>query len=145
MRKFSFINFLSKSEHVCDICPKARQTRLTFPISVIHSTKPFELIHIDTWGPYKPPTYNGFRYFLTIVDDYSRGTWTFLLISNSNVFPTHKEFLAMIERQFHAQVKFISSDNALQLGTSIQKTAFLKSQGILHQTSCVGTPQQKVL
>lgn len=48
----------------------------------------------------------------------------------------------MIERQFHAQVKCIRSDNALQLGTSIQKTAFLKSQGILHQTSCVGTPQQ---
>nr|GEW72384.1 cysteine-rich RLK (receptor-like protein kinase) 8 [Tanacetum cinerariifolium] len=30
-------------------------------------------IHIDIWGPYKVPTHRKFRYFVTIVDDYSRG------------------------------------------------------------------------
>ena len=48
----------------------------------------------------------------------------------------------MIERQFGRKVKFIRSDNALKLGKGIQEGLYLISQGILQQTSCVGTPQQ---
>lgn len=51
-------------------------------------------------------------------------------------------FLAIVERQFHSKVKVIRSDNALELGGSTTTSIFLTSQGILHQTSCVGTPQQ---
>ena len=39
----------------------------------------FDLIHCDIWGPYNVPTHDGMRYFLTIVDDCSRFTWTYLL------------------------------------------------------------------
>ena len=35
----------------CDICPKAKQHRLHFQLSVISSCAPFELVHIDTWAP----------------------------------------------------------------------------------------------
>lgn len=101
-----------------------------------------ELIHIDTWGPYKTATYDGFKYFLTIVDDFSKGTWTYLLSTKSNIFSVLKSFLLMVERQFNTKVKVIRSDNALELGTSIMTSEFFKSQEILHQTSCVGTPQQ---
>lgn len=94
MKKLSFIHFASKSSFVCDVCPKARQTRLPFPVNKIHSLRVFDLIHIDTWDPYKFSTYNGYRYFLTIVDDYSKATWTFLLSSKSNAFPTLKNFFA---------------------------------------------------
>lgn len=52
------------------------QTKLLFPINIIKIKMIFELIHIDTWGPHKNTTYNGFKYFLTIVDDYSKATWT---------------------------------------------------------------------
>lgn len=64
----------------------ARQHKLPFPLSSSSSSHAFELIHIDTWGPYKISTHDGFRYFLTIVDDYSRGTWTYLLSTKSNAF-----------------------------------------------------------
>ena len=37
----------------------------------------FELVHVDIWGPYSTPSLNGSKYFLTIVDDYSRCTWVF--------------------------------------------------------------------
>lgn len=59
----------------CMICSKAKQQRLSFPTSVSVSNAQFELIHIDVWGPYKHATYDGFKYFLTIVDDYNRHTW----------------------------------------------------------------------
>jgi len=142
MKKFDFIKFAHNSDFVCDVCPKAKQTRLPFPLSHIHSKKIFDMIHVDTWGPYKSSTYDGFRYFLTVDDDYSRGTWTFLMASKSNVFPILKDFLVMVERQFQTQVKCIRSDNAMELGKGHQEAQFLKSQGIMHQTSCVATPQQ---
>ncbi|XP_070049496.1 uncharacterized protein [Nicotiana tomentosiformis] len=50
-------------------------------------------------------TYNGYKYFLTIVDDYSRVTWTFLLSTKSNAFGVLKNFLVMIERQFGVKGK----------------------------------------
>ena len=130
------------SKKQCLICSKARQHRLPFPHSQIHSTHIFELIHIDLWGPYRVQTYNGYRYFLTIVDDYSRTTWTHLLATKSNAIHLIKAFVEMASTQFQAKVKTIRSDNALELGLSKEMTTYFMSKGILHQTSCVGTPQQ---
>lgn len=111
----------------CSICPLARQHKLSFPTSEINSKQNFDLIHIDTWGPYQTPTYDGYEYFLTIVDDFSRGTWTFLLSTKSNAFTILKSFLAMIERQFNKKVKIIRSDNAWELGSSSEIFKFLSS------------------
>lgn len=44
---------------ICQICPLARQTRNSFPSSSSTTLKKFQLIHVDTWGPYKDMTYNG--------------------------------------------------------------------------------------
>ncbi|CAO2834341.1 unnamed protein product, partial [Amaranthus hypochondriacus] len=37
---------------ICTICPLARQSRLSFSHSEIRTQHPFELLHIDLWGPY---------------------------------------------------------------------------------------------
>ena len=71
--------------HKCAISPFSRQTRLSFPHSTSSSTCIFQLLHMDVWGPYRVETYDGMRYFLTIVDDYSRWTWTFLMRLKSDV------------------------------------------------------------
>ena len=34
----------------------------------------FSLIHVDVWGPYSVNTHDGYKFFLTIVDDASRST-----------------------------------------------------------------------
>ncbi|KAK9664005.1 hypothetical protein RND81_14G013000 [Saponaria officinalis] len=38
----------------CSTCVKARQHKLSFPVSQISSSFPFYMIHIDLWGPYIP-------------------------------------------------------------------------------------------
>ncbi|GKC26996.1 ribonuclease H-like domain-containing protein [Tanacetum coccineum] len=63
----------------CEICLKAKQTREPFPLSEHKSTALGELVHLDLWGPYKVVSKEGYRYFLTIVDDYSRAVWAYLL------------------------------------------------------------------
>lgn len=111
------VSSISNFTDPCVICPMARQSKLPFPSSSISTKSVFELIHVDTWGPYKSPTYDGFRYFLTIVNDFSRRTWTYLLSTKLNAFPILKFFLAMVERQFHTKVQIIRSDNAFELGS----------------------------
>ncbi|XP_071699281.1 uncharacterized protein [Rutidosis leptorrhynchoides] len=81
--------------------PLARMHRLSFPFSTIKSSSIFELIHVDLWGPYSRPTHNGFKYFLTIVDDFSRTTWTHLLATKSAAFSTLIAFVAYIENQLY--------------------------------------------
>jgi len=90
---------------ICEVCPKAKQHRLLFPTrkSVSHSA--FELIHVDTWGPYHTKTHIGHRYFLTIVDDYTRATWTHLMITKDEAMSLIKSFVVMAKTQFGAVVK----------------------------------------
>ncbi|KAK4394268.1 Retrovirus-related Pol polyprotein from transposon RE1 [Sesamum angolense] len=54
------------------VCPLAKQTRAPFPPSDTHAQHPFDLIHVDIWGPYKHATLSGAHCVLTIVDDHSK-------------------------------------------------------------------------
>ena len=66
----------------CEICFKSKQTRGVFSESINKASVPFELIHVDLWGPYRTKSSCGAVYFLTIVDDYSRAVWIHLLSRN---------------------------------------------------------------
>jgi hypothetical protein len=57
---------------VCEVCHRAKQTREPFPLSDHKSKKLGDLIHLDLWGPYRVTSREGYKYFLTVVDDYSR-------------------------------------------------------------------------
>lgn len=60
-------------------------------------------------------------------------------MKNKSETSTHvKSFIAMIEAHFDSKVKVIRSDN----GPEFKLHDFYASKGILHQTSCVATPQQ---
>ena len=58
--------------------------------------------------------------------------------SKSDVRPLFQFFYAMIVTQFSQHIKAIRTDNAKEF----VMTDFLSSHGIIHQTSCVYTPQQ---
>ena len=132
----------NRKDFVCNVCPKAKQHRLPFPHSQISTLSIFDLIHVDTWGPYHTKTPAGHRYFLTIVDDYSRGTWTHLMVTKDEAFFLIKRFVNMAKTQFDKTVKVIRSDNALELGRSHEALKFFAETGIRHETSCIHTPQQ---
>ncbi|GKE39007.1 retrovirus-related pol polyprotein from transposon TNT 1-94 [Tanacetum coccineum] len=93
------ISVFKSSHDNCLSCHMEKFTKLPYSISESHSTDVFELIHIDIWGPYKVPTNGKFRYFLTIVDDYSKGTWIYLLEKKSDSFEALKSFSQGIVHQ----------------------------------------------
>jgi Reverse transcriptase (RNA-dependent DNA polymerase)/gag-polypeptide of LTR copia-type/Integrase core domain/GAG-pre-integrase domain len=122
----------------CEICRMSKQTRPPYQLSTSKSQKCFELIHSDVWGPAPIDSHSGFKYFVTFIDDFSRTTWLYLLKSKGEVFSKFEEFIFFVENQFDAKVKIFRSDN----GTEFINNNFMKTKGILHQTTCIYTPQQ---
>jgi len=88
-------------------------------------------------GPYHTKTHAGHRYFLTIVDDYTRVIWAHLMVTKDEAMGLIKSFLAMAQTQFSATIKILKTDNALELSISHGALDFFALKGILHQTSCV--------
>ncbi|KAK2359287.1 hypothetical protein QL285_084673 [Trifolium repens] len=134
---FPSVKFKSSSLP-CDVCFYAKQKRLPFPHSQHISKSVFDIVHIDIWGPIATPSMLGYRYFLTVVDDKSRFTWIFLMKYKSETSNLIKSFVKMIQTQFNITIKCIRFDN----GNEFLLRDFYAETGILHQTSCVGTPQQ---
>ena len=137
----SYLNFPLNNCVNCDVCKLAKQTRLPFSLSTSQSKVPFELIHSDVWGPAPTKSYNDYRYFVIFIDDFSRATWLYLLKSKSEVFLCFQEFVSLIENQFNTKIKIFRSDNGTEFVNN-NFTHFFKNKGILHQTTCINTPEQ---
>lgn len=101
----------------------------------------------------------GLVFFLTIVDDYSRCTWVYLMKHKSETFTLLIHFFNHINRQFNTHISRLNSGSGdvflpqLQTIRSDNGSEFLSKQiqqwfhdnGIIHQRSCVATPQQNGL
>ncbi|XP_019150296.1 PREDICTED: uncharacterized protein LOC109147102 [Ipomoea nil] len=98
----------------------------------------FDLVHADVWGYYHVPTIYGHQYFLTLVDDHSRSTWVYLMRKKSEVRQIIQCFYELIKTQFGKVIICVRSDN----GKEFLMENFYQTRGIIHQTSCVYTPQQ---
>ena len=125
----------------CEICPLAKHTRLSFHYSSTRSTEMFTLLHLDVWGPYNTPTFDGNKFFLTIVDDFSRIVWVFLLKFKSDVLQTLRHFFKMVDTQFHTSIKGVRTDNGGEFINNALQDLFTEL-GIIHYKTCAHTPQQ---
>jgi len=107
----NLLHFPFKQNNDCIFCALAKQSRLPFSTSSISSDKPFELIHCDIWGPFKVPSLSGAKYFLTIVDDFSRFTWVFLMHHKSETKKFLTNFFSYVKTQFNTTITNIRVDN----------------------------------
>lgn len=115
-------------ESHCPVCPLAKQKRLSFESHNHMSSSPFDLIHLDVWGPFKRESVEGYKYFLTIVNDHTRVTWIYMLRNKSDVSKCFPVFLKYVSTQYNAILKRIRTDNAPELAF----TDILEQSGITH-------------
>ncbi|KAJ1704596.1 hypothetical protein LUZ63_004375 [Rhynchospora breviuscula] len=122
---------------LCHACAQAKAHVLPFHSSVSVSSAPLELIHSDVWGPSPVTSSQGYRYYVTFVDDYSKFTWIYFLKQKSDVLKMFSLFKAKSENLLSASIKYLRTDG----GAEFKPIAHLFPQ-ITHQTSCPHTPQQ---
>ena len=100
----------------CQTCHMAKQRRLPFISNNHLSATPFDLIHINIWGPFHVQTQADNRFFLAIVDDYTRATWVYLLRAKTDFFTMFLEFFTLVSTQYNnVPIKFVRCDNAPEL------------------------------
>jgi transposase InsO family protein len=126
---------------VCETCIKAKHHRSTYLPSDNKKPAPFDLIHTDVCGPSPIISKSGYRWYVIFVDDFSHMTWLYLLKTKEQVKEIFKIFINMIRTQFEKKLKVIRSDNGTEYINHDLQTYF-QNEGIVHETSCVGTPQQ---
>nr|GEX55605.1 hypothetical protein [Tanacetum cinerariifolium] len=152
---FDTINLLSKNDimvglpklnfikdHLCSSCELGKAKRKSFHTkTTLSSKRRLQLLHMDLCGPMWVASINGKRYVLVIFDDYSRYTWTYFLRSKDETPEFLIDFLRLVQRGLHAQVKIVRTDKGMKF---LNKTlhAYFASEGILHQMSVARTPEQ---
>ncbi|GKA48357.1 retrovirus-related pol polyprotein from transposon TNT 1-94 [Tanacetum coccineum] len=95
----------------------------------------------DGCGTMRVESFNGKKYVLVIVDNYSRYTWTHFLRSKDETPEVLINFLKLAQRGLHAQVRTVQTDKGTKF---LNKTlhAYFAQEGIEHQTSTARTPEQ---
>jgi hypothetical protein len=130
-----------EKDRICSACQVGKQVRVHHPHKNIMTTKrPLELLHMDLFGPIAYISISGSKYYLVIVDDYSRFTWVFFLQEKSQTQETLKNFLRRAQNEFGLRIKKIRSDTGTQY-TNSQIEGFLEEEGIKHEFSSPYTPQ----
>ena len=108
------------------------------------SVNPFEIVHSDVWGPAPCVSVEGFKYYVTFIDECTRFCWIFPICNKSDVGATFVSFYNFVVNQFNASVKVLQSDGGGEyIGKSFQN--FLMDKGIIHHMSCPHTPEQNGL
>lgn len=94
-----------------EYCTLEKQHKLHFNTGkhVIESV--LEYIHSDLWGPSFTITQGANKYFLFLIDDFSRKVFTILLKQKSDRFEKFRDWKILIENQTGKQIK---SDNGLE-------------------------------
>ncbi|CAL8169319.1 unnamed protein product [Prunus armeniaca] len=132
---------IQSEKAICEGCIFGKFHRLPFSQSTWKSRAPFELVHANTCGPTRTPSFNGKKYFLLFVDDYSRMMCVYFLEQKSEAFSFFKQFKAYGEKQSGYNLKTLRTDRGGEF-TSNEFSEFCKSNGIKRELTASYTPQQ---
>nr|GEZ14009.1 retrovirus-related Pol polyprotein from transposon TNT 1-94 [Tanacetum cinerariifolium] len=97
-------------------------------------------LHADCWGPSRVPSLDGAWYFLSMIDDFSRMTWVFMMKHKSEAFAKFKHWKILIENHTGRKIKRVRTDNDLEF-CSREYNDLCKDEGIARHYTVRYTPQ----
>lgn len=124
----------------CEPCVNGKMKRFPFGTRT-RSNRVLEIIHTDVCGPITPNTYDGYRYFVTFIDDFSNFTVVYLIKEKGEVFEKFREFVSMTESKFNSKVSKLRCDNGGEY-VSHDFRKFGQDKGIIFDYTVPYTPQQ---
>lgn len=70
---------LNEQLEFCESCQLGKAHALPFLNFVLQASENFELVHTDVWDPASVTSTNGYRYYVSSLDDYNRYLWIYPL------------------------------------------------------------------
>lgn len=99
------------SSSVCETYTEVKQPRLPFNGNRTRATRPLEMVQIDICGPINSTTWDGKRYFITFLDDYTHSCLVYLISSKSETLKYFNIFEAMVKAMFGNKIVKLRCDN----------------------------------
>lgn len=97
---------------------------------------PFDVVHMDLWGPTPFPSSSGFLYYISFVNAYTKYTYIYFLKHKFEALYAFKLFLKFVQTQLHTKIKSLQSD---YVGEFRSFTKYLYELGISHRLTCSRT------
>ena len=138
---------------ICVDCIMGKHTKHIIKKAATRSTQLFEIIHTDIYGPFDVPSFDGEKYFITFINDFSRYGYVYLLHEKSQLVDVLEVFINEVEKQLDRKVKIIRSDRDGEYYEKYDETGqrpdpfakFLEKRGICAHYTMPSTPQQNAV
>ncbi|CAI7818540.1 unnamed protein product [Closterium sp. NIES-54] len=131
----------------CDPCVKGQQRAALHSSTFSPTEAPVQTLHMDVWGPARVHGQGHKRYFLLVVDDYSRYTTVFPLRSRGEVTEVLIDWIRGARRQLsesfgsNLPVLRLHSDRGGEISSDLLR-AFCRAEGIRQTFTLPASPQQ---
>ncbi|KAL0361624.1 UNVERIFIED_CONTAM: Retrovirus-related Pol polyprotein from transposon TNT 1-94 [Sesamum radiatum] len=143
LHKHGVLNDKINDLSFCDDCILGKHHKVHFPIthSQVHmtSTSILDYLHADVWGPSNVPTHGG-----TIIENFSRKVFVFLMKHKSEVFEKFKTWKTLVENQTGKRIKALRTDNGLEFCNK-QFSDLCDEFGIKRHNTTPTSPSKMVL
>lgn len=124
----------------CDACRKSRMARRRFGSRTKYrATRPLEIIHSDVCQ-LSTTSREGYRYFVSFIDDYSKYVTVYHLHWKSQVFESFVHFTSKAERETGLRVVDLRIDNGGEYISKLMKD-WCRHRGINQTMGPPHTPQ----
>jgi hypothetical protein len=90
---------------LCKHCQQGKQTKTRFKSNEYSMTRPLEIVHTDLVGTTTTKGLKGERYFMLLVDYYTRMTTIFFLKNKLEAFEKFKIYKEMVENEMDSKIK----------------------------------------
>jgi transposase InsO family protein len=125
---------------LCKHCQQGKKTKTRFKSKEYSLTRPLEIVHTDLGGPTTTKGLKGEKYFMLLVDDYTRMTVVCFLKNKSEAFENFKIYKEMVENEIDSKIKCLRFDNGGEF-TSKEFMDYCNSHGIKRQFFVARKPQ----
>ena len=122
-----------------ETCAYGKSSRVKFGTGIQRSKGTLDYIHSGLWGLARTQSHSGSRYFMSLVDDYSRKLWVFILKNKSDALMCFKQWKVLVENQTGKKVKRLRTDNGMKF-CSEEFNKFCKNEGVARHRTVAGTP-----
>lgn len=124
----------------CEACVGGKMTRLKFGTRT-KARRLLEIVHTDIAGPITPASYDGDKYFVTFIDDYSNFVYVYVIKSKDKVVNCFKEYARMVQTKFNLNISLLRCDNGREYISNEMKS-FCRENGTVIDFTNPYTPEQ---